>query len=266
MFGGAAGAREGGLFGALGGGLFGAVGEVFGGIKRVVAHGIVGGVESVLRGGKFAAGFGATVFGQISQPVVGSFQSGIGRVVARAVAGGIGAELGGGKFANGAKSAAFLAAFAEVKWSMDDGRELTANEKREARAAYGNKIKDYDSIRIYSHKWLPFQGEDYAMAPDGNIYWPAAASCADLTVCVVGGRSTLKTFIHEMGHVMQFQNGVNVMMSALPHQVLKFATFETYNPYMSKNDYYITSSPTSLNVEAQADWYMYDYCHKSGAC
>jgi PAB1-binding protein PBP1 len=70
-----------------------------------------------------------------------------------------------------------------------------------------------------------------------------------------------------MGHVMQFQQGVNVMMSALPHQILNSVTFGSYNPYMPvRQDYHNTPNPAGLNVEAQADWYTHDYCVKTGAC
>jgi len=61
------------------------------------------------------------------------------------------------------------------------GRKLTEKEVKEAKKAYGNKIKDYDAVKVYSRKWAFFQGENVVMAPDGNIYWPDATHCKDLT-------------------------------------------------------------------------------------
>jgi len=109
------------------------------------------------------------------------------------------------------------------------------------------------------------------MAPDGNIYWPAASSCSDLTSCTITRAdgyqySTRATFVHEMGHVMQHQQGINVMLSALPHQALRGVTFGGYDPYLDYREFEQISSPSGLNVEAEADWYMYDYCDRTRSC
>lgn len=146
----------------------------------------------------------------------------------------------------------------------DSGRPLTENEKTEAMKVYGDKIKDYYAVRVYSRKWTFFQGENVAMAPNGNIYWPGASHCADLTACTLtidgNSISTLPTFIHEMGHVMQHQNGMNVILRAGFHQALHYASFTLYDPYIHGwNDFYSIPSPNGLNPEAQADWYMYNY-------
>jgi hypothetical protein len=149
------------------------------------------------------------------------------------------------------------------------GRSLTPNEIRESlRAGYMHSY--YDLVKIYDDKYVFFQGEDYAMAPNGNIYWPGASHCSDLTNCTVTVKGkvydTLPTFIHEMAHVYQHYKGVNVALSALPHQILHHASFRTYNPYMSRREYRNTPSPEGLNVEAQADWYMHNYCVNTGYC
>jgi hypothetical protein len=153
----------------------------------------------------------------------------------------------------------------------DQGRPLNENEIAAAKEAYGDRIKDYDGVRFFGRKWMPFQGGDVAMAPDGNIYWPAAKGCADLTACTLTTKDgyqyqALPTFIHEMGHVMQHQQGINVVLRALPHQLLHMATFGKYDPYMSRQQFYQTPTPLGLNVEAQADWYMHSFCTRTGGC
>lgn len=105
------------------------------------------------------------------------------------------------------------------------------------------------------------------MAPDGNIYWPAAKACADLTACSIDidgiKYSTERTFIHEMGHIMQHQNGINVAAKALPLQIGRIFGKD---PYLSRSQYHQIHSPENLNVEAQADWYAHNYCVRTGRC
>jgi hypothetical protein len=184
------------------------------------------------------------------------------------VVGGTAAVLGGGKFKNGALTGAFSRLFGEMA-SHDDGRPLTENEITEARLEYGDSI-DYSQVRVFGSKWAFFQSGDVPMAPDGSIYWPAASHCADLTACTytVGGEtySTLPVFIHEMGHVMQYQSGVNVVLSAAPLQILRYASFGAYSPYLSASQFARTPSAAGLNVEAQADWHMHHYCSISSSC
>ena len=184
-------------------------------------------------------------------------------------AGGGASVLADEKPANGTFTAAFSAIFARTFASGKGGRPLTANEMAEARREYGAAI-DYEAVRIYGRRWLPFQPDKVAMAPNGNIYWPAARSCADLTSCsaTVDGRtvSTLRTFMHEMAHVMQYQNGVNVIVSALPIHLHRLLTGRVGTLYLSANAFDVTPSISGLDIEAQADWHRHNYCAKSGRC
>jgi RHS repeat-associated protein len=90
---------------------------------KVVAHGMVGGVMSVLQGGSFGSGFAAAGFTQafsgaidgIGGNKLSSSHWSAGNVAARvasaAVVGGTASVLSGGKFANGAITGAFSRAF-----------------------------------------------------------------------------------------------------------------------------------------------------------
>jgi len=261
----------------------GGIGKVFGHnasflspdhFGKIVAHGVAGGAFAELRGGKFKSGFlsgSVTAFGA---PLVGEIggkgmDGVIGRTAVSAVIGGASAELGGGKFANGAVTAAFGRLYTEFARAPQGGRLLAENEKIEARRAFGNAI-NYDAVKIYGQRWFPLQGDNFAMAPDGNIYWPGAAACTDLTVCSItvdgGNDSTLPTFIHEMAHVMQFQNGINVIGEALPIQVGRMLTGRMNTWYLSPSAFLSTPSPSGINVEAQADWYRHNYCATSQRC
>jgi len=68
-----------------------------------------------------------------------------------------------------------------------------------------------------------------------------------------------------MGHVMQYQNGMNPILSAGFHQVLHYASFQLCDPCLrSWKDFFSTLSPNGLNPEAQADWCRYNYCLNEG--
>ena len=127
------------------------------------------------------------------------------------------------------------------------GRALTTDEITEAKSVYGDKI-DYSKVRIIDGKYVPFQSDSVAMAPDGNIYWPG--ECGNLASC--GGLPTAGVFIHEMAHVMQYQHGVNVLGQGFLLQAGKYLSFGLYDPY--KFTYDPNRAFSSYNIEQQGDY------------
>jgi len=106
-------------------------------VTKTLAHGVVGGVQSVVRGGSFRSGFLAGGFAAAvsASGIVGRFETAAGRITAAAVAGGVGSVLGGGKFANGAVTGAFQRLFND---EMDHGNKRDmriTKEQRELAAA-----------------------------------------------------------------------------------------------------------------------------------
>lgn len=91
------------------------------------------------------------------------------------------------------------------------GRRLTEGEIVLARTVYKAEI-NYALPRVHNTKWRFFQPDDRAMAPNGNIYYaPSDPSYRrDFSAAGVGIHEQA-TFIHELGHVWQHQNGVNVI-------------------------------------------------------
>ena len=83
------------------------------GVARFGAFGAVGGITSVVSGGKFGHGFLSAGIGSSVGSIPGlegrEFQDAFNRVLVGAVAGGTISEITGGKFANGAATAAFAA-------------------------------------------------------------------------------------------------------------------------------------------------------------
>lgn len=139
------------------------------------------------------------------------------------------------------------------------GRLLTQNELAALAIAYPGA--DFGKVRVYSRRWRLFQGEDYLIAPNGNIYWPKAdAVCPDFTAC---GRTMLRTFVHEAAHIVQYQSGINVVLSAAMHQIVHHLSLHAYDPYKFDAD---LSSPLGLNVEAAAEWHAARFCNMTAAC
>jgi hypothetical protein len=108
-------------------------------VKKIIAHGAVGGLRSVAQGGKFEHGF-------MSGAVTATFAPGINhikgqgyRVAAAALVGGTAAELGGGKFANGAITGAFVQMF-------------------------------NDEVKGYLHKRINLKGGWRALTEEGGVY------------------------------------------------------------------------------------------------
>lgn len=108
---------KGALASAFTAGAFYGVGSAFGNTEvafgsakhfdKVVAHGMTGGVMSVLQGGKFGHGFASAGMAQFAAPGidgVDSTTSGVSvqRVIAAALVGGTTSVVSGGKLANGA--------------------------------------------------------------------------------------------------------------------------------------------------------------------
>jgi hypothetical protein len=95
-------------------------------------------------------------------------------------------------------------------------------------------------------KYVPWQGSNFAVTPNNNIYYPKAP--ADF---VLAGGTAVGLFIHEMTHVMQFQQGVNVLQKGLLLQAAHYASLGLYNPYHYR--YNPNRAFSSYNIEQQGD-------------
>jgi len=111
----ATGSVQGAFMGAVGGAAFGGLAGGFANaglsafsIEGLMSFGTVGGITSVLSGGKFGHGFVAAGFGTLAgaSPMMQNARFGS-RLVAQSVVGGTISKATGGKFANGAAYAAF---------------------------------------------------------------------------------------------------------------------------------------------------------------
>ena len=122
-------------------------------------------------------------------------------------------------------------------------RELTPDEVELARSVFSEKV-DLSSVRIYNSKYILLQGQRFAMAPDGNIYWPQDNGNM--------ANSFPKLFIHEMTHVMQFQHGINVLFQGFLLQGAKYLSGQLYDPY--KFSYDKDRLFSDYNIEQQGEY------------
>lgn len=86
-------------------------------------------------------------------------------------------------------------------------RNLTTGEIDLGYSVYGESI-DFSTVQIHDRAFLGVANT--VVSPDGNIYYPRddARYVNDLSLGTLGQRAT---FIHELGHVWQHQQGINVV-------------------------------------------------------
>ncbi|MEO9898442.1 MAG: SpvB/TcaC N-terminal domain-containing protein [Paracoccaceae bacterium] len=107
-----------------------------GGVRKVAAHGTVGGLRAEMTGGDFKSGFLSAAITQAFAPRIGNIRGFEGaqaaRIASAAALGGTASALGGGKFANGAVTGAFMRAYNDelhfdgkkLVWKDDHGKVL----------------------------------------------------------------------------------------------------------------------------------------------
>ncbi|GAA0711102.1 toxin TcdB middle/N-terminal domain-containing protein [Dokdonella soli] len=194
---------------------------------RSLAHGAAGGVMTELQGGRFGHGFMSAGISAALSPSMGrndSFGVTAAKTIQAAAVGGTASVLAGGKFANGAVTAAFGFAFArivsgvggqgsgpgdgslEAKLRVGGSRGLSAGEIAMASGVFGSDV-NYDDVLVYRKKFHVFQPREIAMTPNGNMYFHPEAYLDDFSLASVDSRAW---FLHEMVHVWQHQQGINV--------------------------------------------------------
>lgn len=132
----------------------------------------------------------------------------------------------------------------------DRWRYLTANEIVLARSVFGNTI-DYTAVKIYHKTYFLFQGRKITMAPNGNIYFHRKSEnyVDDFGSANLGEQAY---FIHEMIHIWQHQQGINVFWRGLFSRRYNYFPM---TPGKSFDDY---------KVEQQGDIVMHYFFLKSG--
>jgi hypothetical protein len=87
-------------------------------------------------------------------------------------------------------------------------RPLTDGEKRLCHSIFSTQI-DFSLPQICASYWIL---KHYAMSPNGNVYFHPEDYLLDYSQASLGKQAW---FIHEMTHVWQVQQGINVFWRAL---------------------------------------------------
>jgi len=103
---------------------------------------------------------------------------------------------------------------------------------------FGESI-DYERVRIYARRYIPFQPKNCCMTPNGSMYFHRSCFLPDYTR---GDPHVVHWFIHEMAHVWQHQLGYAVRLRGAVRVGLLY-------------DYDLASGKTlaDYNMEAQGD-------------
>lgn len=92
-------------------------------------------------------------------------------------------------------------------------RLLTEGEKQLVKSIFGDSIKDLDKVEIRNRQFFPLQPSGTTVSPNGNIYpGKNLRSVTDFSKEYLDLKAHL---IHEMTHVWQHQNGMNVLARGL---------------------------------------------------
>lgn len=87
-------------------------------------------------------------------------------------------------------------------------RYLSEGEKKLAYSVFGEALQ-LEQIRIVAHRWVL---KNYAISPNGHIYFNIYNWCEDFSKASLAKQSWL---IHELTHVWQVQQGMQVVLRAL---------------------------------------------------
>ena len=139
------GSLKGAVIGAFSAAAFNGVGDIgfketfVGSSLKALTHGAVGGITSVIGGGRFGHGFISAAGAQALSGPIGRLGNRFQRTAAAAAVGGTLSAATGGKFANGAVTGAFSRAFNDELHQ----RKLSAKGEELLRSAEGLSLKPY---------------------------------------------------------------------------------------------------------------------------
>ncbi len=126
-------------------------------------------------------------------------------------------------------------------------RFLTQNEVILAQTVFGNLI-DYQKVIIINQPYLPWQPIGIFMAPEGYLHVNDVNYSLDYSLENLSYQSI---FIHELAHIYQYQQNINVLFKGAFLQLAYYLSCKKFNPY----HYVLTDNKTffQYNIEQQGD-------------
>lgn len=115
--------------------------------------------------------------------------------------------------------------FPSLNRSQQRSRKLAAGEIALARSVFGDRIR-LDNVELKTAWWVL---KNYAVSPNGNIYFHPADWVADFSQCSLSKQSWL---IHELTHVWQLQQGLKVVRGAIMNRRYAYV-LEVGKPFLN---------------------------------
>ena len=135
-------------------------------------------------------------------------------------------------------------------------RTLTLGEITLCQRVFGDLI-DYEKVKVLNQPYLPWQPVHMFMAPEGYIHSRDENYSLDYSQESLGYQAV---FIHEMAHIYQHQQGINVLLKGAILQIAHYLSFCRYDPY----DYQFDANKDfwQYNIEQQGDIAKDIFLHK----
>ncbi|WP_312056180.1 hypothetical protein [Acinetobacter courvalinii] len=134
-----------------------------------------------------------------------------------------------------------------LKMNQFHYRGLSSGEIEIARPVFGDLI-DYAQVKVFNIPYLPWQPVNIFMAPNGNLFVHQKYFSADYSKCSAPLQGI---FIHELAHVLQFQQQDHVIFKGAMLQLGYYLSFKTYDPYQYQFE--PDKAFSSYNIEQQGD-------------
>jgi hypothetical protein len=114
-----------------------------------------------------------------------------------------------------------------LKLEAFEYRGLTQGEIRLCQQVFGDLIH-YDQVKVLNQPYLPWQPIHVFMAPCGYIHARKQNFSQDYSKDSLAYQAV---FIHEMAHIFQYQQKINVLLHGAFLQTALYLSFGKYNPY-----------------------------------
>lgn len=117
---------------------------------------------------------------------------------------------------------------ADAEALPEPNRPLTAGERALLRPIFRDGI-DYEQVRVIDAAF-PFQPRGTYMTPRGHIYAPGSLFRDDFSLQSLSSGERA-VFVHEMTHVWQYANGIDLVASAMVELTKHRGAYEKAYPY-----------------------------------
>lgn len=140
----------------------------------------------------------------------------------------------------------------------EPNRPLTAGERAMLRPIFRDGI-DYDKVRVI-HASFPFQQRGVYMTPRGHVYAPDDLFREDFSARTLRGVERA-VFVHEMTHVWQFANGMDLIGQGVVEFTKYRGQYEKAYPYVLEKGRDLVEYGMEQQASIVEDYYLINVDH-----